>query len=233
MSKLDTTSLNQDMIQGISGIVEPCDVIDSNTSTAVKGSDYEIKMDGEYRQFEGGGVRYTKTGKGRFDLIPSHALAFVVHYMENIDKENDIPTCNIGNMLSGIAEGEYERTIVLIACAVYSPSTGGIIPEEYKNYPCMDCDISQYQMWAAFNRMLKDLAIHYEKGAEKYGENNWRKGIPKSSFEDSGFRHFTQFINNETDEPHHISAIWNFMCRLELELTEVDIPNFRTGHICD
>ena len=32
--------------------------------------DYEIKMDGDKAEFDGGAIRYTKTGKGRFDLIP-------------------------------------------------------------------------------------------------------------------------------------------------------------------
>jgi hypothetical protein len=60
--------------------------------------------------------------------------------------------------------------------------------------------------------MLLDLAIHFEKGAAKYGENNWKKGIPSSSFEDSGFRHLCQWMSGNTDEPHHISAIWNMIC---------------------
>jgi hypothetical protein len=57
--------------------------------------------------------------------------------------------------------------------------------------------------------MLKYLAIHFQKGAEKYGERNCEKGIPLSSFYDSATRHTYQFLLGETDEPHHISAIWN------------------------
>ena len=64
--------------------------------------------------------------------------------------------------------------------------------------------------------MLEELAIHYENGAEKYGVDNWKKGIPViggdrgGSFTDSGLRHLNQFIQGKTDEPHHISCIWNF-----------------------
>jgi hypothetical protein len=89
----------------------------------------------------------------------------------------------------------------------------------YANYPSINTPIVYEYLWRAVIKMLKDLAINYEKGAEKYGENNWRKGIPLNSFEDSGFRHFCQWLNDETDEPHHISAIWNFMCWLEIDQT--------------
>ena len=72
----------------------------------------------------------------------------------------------------------------------------------------------------AFAQMLRDLAKHFQNGAKIYGENNWMKGIedntgiPETSFFDSGARHTMQFICGETDEPHYISAIWNFVCGL-------------------
>jgi hypothetical protein len=58
--------------------------------------------------------------------------------------------------------------------------------------------------------MLHDLAIHYENGAEKYGPDNWKKGIPLTggerggSFTDSGLRHLNQWCQGLSDEPHHI-----------------------------
>jgi len=71
-------------------------------------------------------------------------------------------------------------------------------------------------------RALTLLAKHFEKGAEKYGDDNWRKGQPvKRSFLDSGTRHLSQFMTGQRDEDHPTSrehltaACWNLLCALE------------------
>ena len=188
--------------------------IDTPSSTNDDEKDYNIKMDGEYRQFEGGGIRYTKTGKGRFDLIPSIALIRVMDKLRDFEVE-PFAECNVSDMVTAVANRNFEIAILLIAYAKYV--TTEEVGSAYKNYPAINQPIVYAYLWRAVIQMLKDLAIHFEKGADKYGENNWRKGIPQNSFEDSGFRHFCQWLNDETDEPHHISAIWNFMCWLELD----------------
>ena len=58
-------------------------------------------------------------------------------------------------------------------------------------------------------RTIHALAIHYQKGADKYADRNWEKGIPISEFVDSALRHAFQFLQRETDENHLIAAIWN------------------------
>jgi hypothetical protein len=60
---------------------------------------------------------------------------------------------------------------------------------------------------------LRALAIHYQKGCEKYGDRNWEHGIPVgSSFLDSGIRHLEQVVDGRTDENHFIAGIWNAIC---------------------
>ena len=61
--------------------------------------------------------------------------------------------------------------------------------------------------------VLMRLAKHYEKGAIKYKERNWEKGIPAHSFADSAMRHLVKYLDGWTDEDHLISAIWN-LCGL-------------------
>ena len=61
-----------------------------------------------------------------------------------------------------------------------------------------------------YNHLLL-LAIHYENGALKYGEYNWQKGIPVSSYVDSAARHLTKHYANQTDEPHDIAFLWNIV----------------------
>jgi hypothetical protein len=64
-------------------------------------------------------------------------------------------------------------------------------------------------------RVVRAIAIHYEKGCLKYGDRNWEKGIPVASFLDSGIRHAAQVIDGRNDENHLIAAIWNLMCAYE------------------
>ena len=75
--------------------------------------------------------------------------------------------------------------------------------------------------------VLLRLAKHYERGAERYGEYNWQKGIPCHSFVDSALRHMLKYMDGQTDEDHLIAAIWN-LCGLawtEEKLPELmDIP---------
>ncbi len=64
-------------------------------------------------------------------------------------------------------------------------------------------------------RALVVLAQHFEEGALKYGEGNWKKGIPLHCYLDSGLRHAAKVAMGLDDEPHLRAVIWNFACLLE------------------
>lgn len=53
------------------------------------------------------------------------------------------------------------------------------------------------------------LALHYEKGAKKYAERNWEKGIPVARYCEAISRHMTQFQMGMNDENHLVAAYWN------------------------
>ena len=59
---------------------------------------------------------------------------------------------------------------------------------------------------------IRALAVHYEKGCQKYGDRNWESGIPVSSLLDSAMRHLAQVIDGRDDENHLIAALWNVTC---------------------
>ena len=59
---------------------------------------------------------------------------------------------------------------------------------------------------------LLELAIHYEQGAEKYGENNWQKGLPKWCYLDSAIRHYLKWKRGDKDERHDRAVLWNLAC---------------------
>lgn len=60
--------------------------------------------------------------------------------------------------------------------------------------------------------MLLDVSIHFKEGALKYGEGNWKKGIPESSYIDSAVRHFLKWLRGDDDERHNRAFVWNIMC---------------------
>ena len=60
--------------------------------------------------------------------------------------------------------------------------------------------------------VLDELADLYAKGAEKFGENNWRKADSMedySSFEQSFCRHSIEFRAGAKNENHFAALIWN------------------------
>lgn len=60
--------------------------------------------------------------------------------------------------------------------------------------------------------MYLEVAKHFEEGALKYGENNWQKGIPESSYIDSAVRHYLKVLRGDNDEPHDRAFVWNIIC---------------------
>lgn len=59
--------------------------------------------------------------------------------------------------------------------------------------------------------MLKRLAELMARGAEKYGDHNWKLGIPSERFLSSGLRHFYQYIEGDKTEDHLAAVIFNVM----------------------
>ena len=60
--------------------------------------------------------------------------------------------------------------------------------------------------------MLLEVAKHFEEGANKYGENNWQKGLPANCYIDSAVRHYLKWRRGDKDEPHDRAFVWNLMC---------------------
>ena len=56
---------------------------------------------------------------------------------------------------------------------------------------------------------LKRVAELYSRGAIKYGENNYQKGIPFERVYASLFRHLIQFREGDESEDHLATVAWN------------------------
>lgn len=59
---------------------------------------------------------------------------------------------------------------------------------------------------------ILELSKHFEEGAKKYGENNWKKGIPTHCYIDSAVRHYLKLCRGDTDERHDRAFVWNIIC---------------------
>ena len=152
-----------------------------------------IKFTGDPVAFDGvEGKRDPKTGKGRFDLIPTE-----VYYPLFSKADHDwLLDCHPASILMSIADERFIDAIIKMTVYAYAKHN-----EDYA--------ASSSEFWNGVWPMLQDLAIHFQKGAEHYGERNCQKGIPLWSFKDSAMRHATQVFEGKTDEPHKISVIWN------------------------
>lgn len=79
--------------------------------------------------------------------------------------------------------------------------------------------------------MLLEVAKHFEEGAEKYGENNWQKGIPVHSYIDSAIRHLLRYWNNENDERHDRAFCWNILCAIWTCENKPELNDFSSRNI--
>lgn len=191
-----------------------------------------IKIDGEPDSFEGGAIRYSKKGKGRYDLIPEEAFYLLLAFAD-VEYDNQpaiwVSTADILKSAYTPGPDRYVRTLF------------DFILYEYCNVakvePSCDGKLITYNDWVrGLNKAIKDLAIHYEFGAEKYGVDNWKKGILRTggdrggSFTDSGLRHLNQYIAGETDEKHGVSFMWNFVNAIYLLTLEQGEEEIKKSH---
>lgn len=71
---------------------------------------------------------------------------------------------------------------------------------------------SQQCVRASFSKAMLELAVHFEEGGAKYGDDNWRKGLPFWCYLDSATRHYIKWVGGMLDEPHDRAYMWNLIC---------------------
>jgi hypothetical protein len=65
---------------------------------------------------------------------------------------------------------------------------------------------------------MKRLASLLARGAEKYDERNWEKGMPFSRFMESAMRHLNQYLMKEDPSEDHLAAVlFNIMAIMHFE----------------
>jgi hypothetical protein len=69
------------------------------------------------------------------------------------------------------------------------------------------------------------VAKLYARGAKKYGENNWQKGMPSQQVLASAMRHLEAYRRGDADNEDHLAAVvWNILALMEYEEEGTDTP---------
>lgn len=177
----------------------------------------DIKSSGQTREFSTGSHRDMAKGKGRMDLLPSEAVILTMDHLSEVTEivalgKKECITysfrCAEVYMATGDINNLYKAAAVAL-CAV-GIDEGDKIVDGYN----IDNSADVYSTWSAG---LIAVSKHYEEGAEKYGENNWKLGQPMHVLMDSGMRHNCKAIAGITDEPHIRATAWNYLCAIWID----------------
>lgn len=157
---------------------------------------------------------------GKYQAVNAYqCIGPIVEYAEWMDKElNDVETVceNHPNPVNRLQE--IENTFVKMAATfIMFPQ---VTPDPMNCQNGFNRQSFSFDDNGAVTTLLNDewasamleVAKHYEDGAHKYSENNWRKGMDPKIYFDSAMRHFMKWCRRMTDEPHNRAFIWNCMC---------------------
>ena len=168
----------------------------------------KIKDSGARREFESGAVRDIQEGKGRCDLMPLDVVSDLMiapHQREILD-----------SLESFKWSGDSDYLIH----SLRTFATGHI----HKG------DGDTTTLWQ-ITTMLLEVAIHFEEGAKKYGDNNWQKGIPVRCYIDSAVRHYLKWLRGDIDEPHDRAFCWNIMCAIWTCINKPELNDYAKNEI--
>jgi len=73
---------------------------------------------------------------------------------------------------------------------------------------------------------LYRLAQHYSNGAKKYGQDNWRKGLPIERCYSSALRHLYQYRMGDISEDHLSAVVFNIFCIITSQETITELPEW-------
>lgn len=144
-----------------------------------------IKDSGERSEFATGAVRDIQKGKGRCDLMPLDVIADCYHIFF---PDPDDVTGDIFTALYLFTQTGNARHLV-----------------NALNYK---------EPFDGWSDMFLEVSKQFEEGAEKYGENNWKKGLPVKCYINSAVRHYLKWLRGDQDEPHDRAYCWNIICAI-------------------
>ena len=170
----------------------------------------KIKDSGSTQEFGNGAHRDNAKGKGRMDLVPlieASMAMFDDPVLYNTGKfmETRDPQYLVKAIRESAETVETFHYHIMVQSLIDEGIQMRIIDE---NEP----DAKNRMLKACIAHMMLESSKLYEAGADKYGANNWKLGMPVNRYLDSAMRHYHKTIRGDVDEPHYRSFVWNMLC---------------------
>lgn len=198
----------------------------------------QIKDSGEKREFQTGAHRDMAEGKGRCDLLPCMQVkaAFELAKKEvdvnerwtNEDVNNkilELLMCALENLMSAVNDlkekNDNDATTENILRTIYLSTAAEGLRENMKTGDCNNLSLR-----SMFCYGMMQVSKHYEEGANKYGPDNWKNGMPLHVYIDSGLRHLLKANSEMYDEPHIRATVWNLMGYLYTKENKPEMNDF-------
>lgn len=92
--------------------------------------------------------------------------------------------------------------------------------EPMKHFPTgavrgTDCDDTRFDLISPIG--LRRLAETYAEGAEKYGPDQWKKGLPASDLLNHSIAHIYKWLSGDRSEDHLPHAVWGLFAVMHFE----------------
>ena len=165
----------------------------------------KLQDSGKRQMFSTGSFREPK--EGAYHLFPGEALLYINKYKNNFTTIQNIKSKE--EILNNIG-------INLFTFLVITPPLINPLKSILKAIYLIEKLIQLEDKVISAN--YKRLASHFEKGANKYAANNWRKGQPISRYFNSAFRHYLAIQDNKIDEDHKTAFYWNLIALIQTKL---------------
>lgn len=78
---------------------------------------------------------------------------------------------------------------------------------------------------------LKRVAETYGEGAVKYGDHNWRQGMPFSDTLNHCLAHLSEYMRGDTSEDHLAHAAWNLFALMHFEETHPELNDIKVDDL--
>lgn len=182
--------------------------------------EFVTKDSGKREEFDTGARRDIRVGKGRYDLLSPIAWEKVAKGFHCFDarKVSESEARHwVGYFTNSFRKFGDQNDLVRSTC--WNMLLGGGMEKNYS----AEALLTPFNFDAVPPMALARLAGIYERGAVKYGDNNWQKGMPFSRFLDSAMRHFEEDRMGLKDEDHLMQSCWNRWAILHLWETKPEL----------
>jgi hypothetical protein len=81
----------------------------------------------------------------------------------------------------------------------------------------------RYDLLFSNTDFLKRMAATYGEGGAKYGDDNWRNGMPEKSIFNHALAHLVQHLEGDTTEDHLAHATWNLITLMWVQVNKPEL----------